>query len=159
MCWLARATHRFGHMVSYINLQGGLRLCPLYKLARQILLWAQGKLLSLRAVYIPGHLNQGADILLRQGPSNGLVCISRDLTLSPVVLPHESSSTWAGCHRTNVAEALSVCLSPDCFAPRSYGESFPVQGSSSVSSPVLARPAMVCGPGSPSRSLSVGDSH
>ncbi|KAL1257970.1 hypothetical protein QQF64_011214 [Cirrhinus molitorella] len=33
----------------------------------QILLWAQGKLLSLRAVYIPGHLNQGADILSRQG--------------------------------------------------------------------------------------------
>ncbi len=40
---------------------------PLYRLARQILLWAQGKLLSLRAVYIPGYLNQGADILSRQG--------------------------------------------------------------------------------------------
>ncbi len=91
--------------------------------------------------------------------SNALVCISRDLTLSPVVLPHESSSTWAGCHSTNVGEALSVCLSQDCFAPRSYGESFPEQGSSSVSSPVLARSAMVCGPGSPSRSLSMGDSH
>ncbi len=71
VCWFARTTYRFGHMVSYINLQGGLCLCPLYKLARQILLWAQGKLLSLRAVYIPGHLNQGADILLRQGPRPG----------------------------------------------------------------------------------------
>ncbi len=71
MCWFARTTYRFGHMVSYINLQGGLRLCPLYKLARQILLWAQGKLLSLREVYIPGHLNQGADILFRQGPRPG----------------------------------------------------------------------------------------
>ncbi len=30
-------------------------------------LWAQGKLLSLSAVYIPGHLNQVADILSRQG--------------------------------------------------------------------------------------------
>ncbi len=50
-------------VVSYINRQGGL----LYRLAHQILLWAQGKLLSLRAVYIPGHLNQGADILSRQG--------------------------------------------------------------------------------------------
>lgn len=45
---------------------GGLRSCPLYKLAHQILLWAQGKLLSLRKVYVPGHLNQGADILSRQ---------------------------------------------------------------------------------------------
>ncbi len=54
-------------VVSYINHQGGLHSHPLYRLARQILLWAQGKLLSLRAVYIPGYLNQGADILSRQG--------------------------------------------------------------------------------------------
>ncbi len=54
-------------VVSYINQQGGLRSRPLYRLAQQILLWAQGKFLSLRAVYIPGHLNQGADILSRQG--------------------------------------------------------------------------------------------
>ncbi len=39
-------------VVSYINHQGGLRSRPLYRLARQILLWAQGKLLSLRVVYI-----------------------------------------------------------------------------------------------------------
>ena len=32
-------------VVSYINQQGGLRLCPLYKLAHQILLWSQDKLL------------------------------------------------------------------------------------------------------------------
>ncbi len=54
-------------VVSYINCQGGLRSRPLYRLAHQILLWAQGKLLSLRAVYIHGYLNQGADILSRQG--------------------------------------------------------------------------------------------
>ncbi len=59
-------------VVSYINQQGGLPLAPLYRLAQQILLWAQGKFLSLRAVYIPGHLNQGADILSRRGgPGNG----------------------------------------------------------------------------------------
>ncbi len=60
-------------VVSYINRQGGLRLRPLYRLARRILLWAQGKLLSLRVVYIPGNLNQGADILSRQGlmPGDG----------------------------------------------------------------------------------------
>ncbi|KAL0154495.1 hypothetical protein M9458_048758, partial [Cirrhinus mrigala] len=34
--------------VYYINHQGGLRSRPLYKLAHQILVWSQDKLLSLR---------------------------------------------------------------------------------------------------------------
>ncbi len=54
-----------------VNHQGGLRSCPLYKLAHQILVWSRDKSLSLRAVYIPGHLNVGADILSRQGPRPG----------------------------------------------------------------------------------------
>ncbi|KAI2650209.1 hypothetical protein H4Q32_000145 [Labeo rohita] len=58
-------------VVYYINHQGGLRSRPLYKLAHQILVWSQDKLLSLRAVHIPGHLNVGADILSRQGPRAG----------------------------------------------------------------------------------------
>ncbi len=60
-------------VVSYINRQWCLRSCPLYRLAHWILLWAQGKLLSLRAVYIPGFLNQGVDIFSRQAlrPGNG----------------------------------------------------------------------------------------
>ncbi|XP_067233771.1 uncharacterized protein [Chanodichthys erythropterus] len=58
-------------VVSYINRQGGLRSRQLCKLAHQILLWSQGKLLSLRAAYIPGHQNVGADILSRQGPRPG----------------------------------------------------------------------------------------
>ncbi|KAI2657343.1 Transposon Ty3-G Gag-Pol polyprotein [Labeo rohita] len=58
-------------VVSYIYHQGGLRSRPLYKLAHQILVWSQDKLLSLRAVYVPGHLNMGADILSRQGPRPG----------------------------------------------------------------------------------------
>ncbi len=54
-------------VVSYINHQGGFRSRQLCKLACQILLWSQGKLLSLRAAYIPGAHNIGADILSRQG--------------------------------------------------------------------------------------------
>ncbi len=54
-------------VVSYINHQGGLRSRPLCKLACQILLWSQGKLLYPRAAYIPGVHNIGADILSRQG--------------------------------------------------------------------------------------------
>ncbi|MCJ8749920.1 hypothetical protein PDJAM_G00193080 [Pangasius djambal] len=52
----------------YINHQGGLRSRPLYRLALQVLVWSQGKLLSLKAAYIPGRLNMGADTLSRQGP-------------------------------------------------------------------------------------------
>ncbi len=55
-------------VVFYVNHQGGLRSHPLYKLAHQILVWSQGKLLSLRSIHIPGHLNMGADILSRQRP-------------------------------------------------------------------------------------------
>ncbi len=41
-------------VVSYINHQGGLRSPSICKLACQIVLWSQRKLLSLRAAYIPG---------------------------------------------------------------------------------------------------------
>ncbi len=58
-------------VVSYINHQGRLRSHPIYKLAHQILVWSQHKFLLQRAVYIPGHLNIGADILSRQGPGPG----------------------------------------------------------------------------------------
>ncbi len=58
-------------VVSYINHQGGLRSRHLYRLAHQILGWSQGKVVSLRTVHIPGHLNMVVDILSRQGPSPG----------------------------------------------------------------------------------------
>ncbi len=129
------------------QLAGGLRSHPLYRLAHQILLWAQGKLLSLRAVYIPGHLNQGADILSRQwrwggAPLEGVrpggsgsICVAGNNTLYAMVLPHSSSSAWAGRHGADM-----------------------VQDPSSANSPILAGPSMVLGPCVPSRRLSVGDS-
>ncbi len=57
-----------GGCVFYINHQGGLRSRPFYKLAHQILVWSQGKILSLRALQIPDHLNMGVDILSWQWP-------------------------------------------------------------------------------------------
>ncbi|KAI2662289.1 ORF V: Enzymatic polyprotein [Labeo rohita] len=54
-------------VVYYINHKGGLRSRPLFKLAHQVLVWSQGKLLSLRAVHVLGHLSMGADVLSRQG--------------------------------------------------------------------------------------------
>ncbi|KAI2652402.1 Transposon Ty3-G Gag-Pol polyprotein [Labeo rohita] len=144
-------------VVSYVNHQGGLRSCPLYKLAHQIRMWSQDKLLSLRAVYLPGYLNLGADILSRQGPRpggmdasprggeadlenvwsspSGSLCHEREHAMSPLVLSSSSSSPGAGCHGTDVAEASSVRFSPDRSAPGSSRESAPGRGVPPSSSP------------------------
>ncbi len=53
-------------VLSHINRQGGSRSRTLDRLARRLLLWSQGKFLSLRAVHIPGILNLAADFLSRQ---------------------------------------------------------------------------------------------
>lgn len=71
---LSRAgTHRqhIGGRSPTWNIRKGLRSRRLYKLARLILLRAQGKLLSVRAMYIPGSQNVEAEILSRQGPRPG----------------------------------------------------------------------------------------
>ncbi len=57
--------------------------------------------------------------------SGGFVCDSSDIALSPLVLSDSSSSTGAGCYGTDLAEALSVHLSPDRSAPGSSRESAP----------------------------------
>ena len=56
---------------AYINRQGGVRSAQLLSIARQLLCWAHTHLLSIRAVYIPGVLYRGADILSRRGPQPG----------------------------------------------------------------------------------------
>ncbi|KAL0161810.1 hypothetical protein M9458_041206, partial [Cirrhinus mrigala] len=52
-------------VVSYINRQGGLSSRHLFTLVKGLLEWAQLNLASLRAVHVPGRLNQGADLLSR----------------------------------------------------------------------------------------------
>ena len=56
---------------AYINRQGGVRSAQLLSIARQLLCWAHTHLRSIRAVYIPGVLYRGADILSRRGPQPG----------------------------------------------------------------------------------------
>ncbi len=53
-------------VVSHINRQGGSRSRTLDKLVRCLLLWSQGKFLSLRAVHVPRILIFAADFLSRQ---------------------------------------------------------------------------------------------
>ncbi len=78
--------------------------------------------------------------------TGGSVCDSSDIALSPLVLSDSSSSAGAGCYGTDVAEASSVRLSPDCCAPGSSRESAPGRGPAVASSPVLAGPSMALGP-------------
>ncbi len=145
-------------VVSYIIHQGGLRSRPLYKLAHQILLWSQDKFLLLRALFIPGYLNVGPDVLSRQGPRPGewmlhpevvkqiwrmfyqveVDLFATECAMSPLVLSNSSSSRRTGRYSTDMAEAASVRLSPDRSAPRSSDESTPRRCSPTVSSPVLA---------------------
>ncbi len=51
--------------VAYINRQGGLRSRRMSQLARHLLLWSRKHLRSLRAIHIPGLLNQTANELSR----------------------------------------------------------------------------------------------
>ncbi len=69
-----------------------------------------------------------------QGTS-GSVCVLRDVSLSSLVLPHASSSSWTGRDGADVAEASSVCISPDRSAPRNPGESSPGPGSTTFYCP------------------------
>ena len=55
--------------VAYINHQIMLR--QLHMLARRLILWSGGRLLSLRATHVPGVLNTGADLLSRGAPVYG----------------------------------------------------------------------------------------
>jgi hypothetical protein len=58
-------------VVSYLNRQGGVRSRNLFLLTHRILVWSQSHLLSLRATHVPGHLNDGPDILSRNLISSG----------------------------------------------------------------------------------------
>ncbi|KAK5932172.1 hypothetical protein CgunFtcFv8_003898 [Champsocephalus gunnari] len=56
---------------AYINRQGGVRSAQLLDTARRLLCWARTHMLSIRAVYIPGELNRGADLMSKGGPRQG----------------------------------------------------------------------------------------
>ncbi len=54
----------------------------------------------------------GADMEGVRPGTSGSVCVSRDVSLSTLVLPHSSSSSQTGCDDTDVAEALSLYAFP-----------------------------------------------
>lgn len=121
---------------SYINHQLALCLCPLCKLAHQIFLWVKGKL---REVYILGYLNQGDDIVMRQGLRPG------EWRLHPKVVEQIWRVFNQACLRFRRPHVVHSC-SPS-----------PPGGKSIASSPVLAGPSMVLRPCVSPQRLSVGD--
>ncbi len=52
-------------VAAFINHQGSVSSRPLLQLTRDLLLWADRHLLSIRAVNVPGSLNYSTDLLLR----------------------------------------------------------------------------------------------
>ncbi len=120
--------------VSYINRLGGIRSHRMSQLARHLLLWSHTQFKSLRAVHIPGQLNQcgrhalttahvplrvatpsrddPADLESIRGSSGRPVCLPRVLPLPAVLLPDRGPPR----HRrtgTQLASGLTqVCVSP-----------------------------------------------
>ncbi|KAL0153220.1 hypothetical protein M9458_051474, partial [Cirrhinus mrigala] len=148
-------------VVYYINHQGGLRSRPLYKLAHQILVWSQDKLLSLRVVHIPGHLNVGAGILSRQGPRPGEWMLHPEVVeqiweiFGPAQVDLFATRENTQFHPAPLGLDAMVQTWPRL---RLFGESSPGRGQPTISSPVLAGPSMVLEPDISPRRLSMGDS-
>ena len=51
--------------IFYVNKQGGVKSRSLHLLAHRLIMWCDKHLLSVRACYVPGLLNAGADLLSR----------------------------------------------------------------------------------------------
>ncbi len=98
----------------------------------------------------------GADMEGVRPGTSGSVCVSRDVSLPTLVLPHASSSSRTGCDDTDVAEASSVCISPDRSAPGSTGDSSPGPGPTTSYCPAVAGQSMVPKSILPSRRASSG---
>ncbi len=85
----------------------------------------------------------GADMEGVRSGTRGSVCISRDVSLSTLVLPHASSSFRTGRDGADVAEASSVCILPDRSASGSPRESSQGPGSTTYHCPTVAGQSMV----------------
>ncbi len=85
----------------------------------------------------------GADIEGVRAGTSVSVCVSRDISLSTLVLSHVSSSSRTGRDGADVAEASPVCISPDPSAPGSPRECSPGPGSTNSYCPAVVGQSMV----------------
>ncbi|XP_061094957.1 uncharacterized protein LOC133126631 [Conger conger] len=98
--------------VAYVNRQGGTKCPHLHRLAVRIWTWAYPRVRSLRALYVPGQLNCGADLLSRGGPSPLEWC------LHPLVVA-EAQTVDGRC--SPAADRRPVATSPAPGPPVSGG--------------------------------------
>ncbi len=153
-------------VVSHINRQGGSRSRTLNRPARRLLLWAQDKFLSLRAVHVPGVLNLAADFVKTESqvggvdvePSNsspdlgfvpqsgsGSLCIARVVPMPTLVLPDFPGTPGYRCFRSPLARHEAVHVSA---RQADSSSSVPGEGNRCpfpTRSPVLASPDLYSG--------------
>ncbi len=131
-------------VVSYINYQRGLRSRPLANWRAKSSCDPREVVFSASSLYPGGPQYRsrypvktgaeargieapprggGVDIKIVWPGTSGSVCVLRVVSLSTLVLPHASSSSWTGHDGAGMAEASSVCISPNRSAPGSPGES------------------------------------
>ena len=138
-------------VVSYINRQGGMHSRALHNGARRLLLWAQARGVSLRAVYLPGKDNVAADLMSRGRPpprgmtappghraghlgpfrpgSGGPLCLPGDYSL-PLGVFHDrpQGHIGGGCPSVHIAPGPSVHFSPLPSSASGAGQSEDVAG-------------------------------
>ncbi len=167
-------------VVSHINRQGGSRSRTLDRLACHLLLWAQDKFLSLRAVHVPGVLNLAADFLSRQKLKPGEWMLNHQ-TVSQIwdlfgkaevdLFASQESSQCLLWFSLSFPTTLGIdAFSPpmaECQSVRvsankaDFGSTMQSEGERRPSpshSPILALPDLVLGANSPLVSASLGDS-
>ncbi|KAL0165753.1 hypothetical protein M9458_037597, partial [Cirrhinus mrigala] len=131
-------------VVSYINRQGGLSSRLLFTLVKDLLEWAQCNLASLKAVHVPGKLNQGADMLSRSNVPSGekfgrSLARQRQLSLPNIFFERER------CVGPRLAQPPPVCFSPDIFDSSNTQKSQGTTSQAPPGGPALEDSAMVPG--------------
>ncbi|KAL0151921.1 hypothetical protein M9458_052773 [Cirrhinus mrigala] len=131
-------------VVSYINRQGGLSSRLLFTLVKDLLEWAQCNLASLKAVHVPGKLNQGADMLSRSNVPSGekfgrSLARQRQLSLPNIFFERER------CIGPRLAQPPPVCFSPDVFDSSNTQTSQGTTSQAPPGGPALEDSAMVPG--------------
>ncbi|KAL0165908.1 hypothetical protein M9458_037752, partial [Cirrhinus mrigala] len=116
----------------------------LFTLVKDLLEWAQCNLASLKAVHVPGKLNQGADMLSRSNVPSGekfgrSLARQRQLSLPNIFFERER------CVGPRLAQPPPVCFSPDVFDSSNTQTSQGTTSQAPPGGPALEDSAMVPG--------------
>ncbi|KAL0173136.1 hypothetical protein M9458_033447, partial [Cirrhinus mrigala] len=121
---------------------GVLHKSHLFTLVKGLLEWAQLNLASLRAVHVPGRLNQGADLLSRSNVPSGeksgrSLARQRQLSLPNILFEGQR------CVGPRLAQPPPVCFSPDILDSSGTQASQGTTSQAPPGGPSLEDPAVV----------------